>query len=411
MHWALIDPVTTQWEEGFERLQAYVKEYKHCRVPRQYTTPDGYHLGGWVGEQRVNRDIRFPERKARLDALGFDWDPHRMAWEKGFEHLQAYAREYENCRVPHQYKSPDGYSLGGWVLKQRQKRDTLPAEREARLDALGFDWDPHRMAWEEGFEHFQAYASEFKNCRVPIQYQSPDGYRLGKWVSVQRLSRDGLSSDRKNRLDELGFDWDPLDTGWEIGFEHLEAYVKEFRHCRVPVEYKTPDGYRLGQWASFQRVSQDRLPDKGKAQLNTLGFVWRPLDEAWEQGVRSLTTYKEREGHCLVPADHKEGSHPLGRWVVRQRRVKDKITSTRIGKTWIRLERLPRSVSQKFSLTADHDAGKCGVVEGEHGAHTGPQNALLPGSPAVADLRAVPQMPVSKVVAPASGCRIRLAPP
>src|SRR5262249_14662875 len=162
--------------------------------------------------------------------------------------------EFKNCRVPHAYKSPDGYRLGGWVLKQRQRRADLSADCKARLDALGFDWDPRDLDWDIGFEHLRAYAEEFKNCRVPIQYQSADGYLLGRWVSVQRLSQK-LSDDRKARLDALGFDWDPLDTAWEIGFEYLKAYIQEFRHCRIPSEYKAPDGYRLGQWVTFQRVS------------------------------------------------------------------------------------------------------------------------------------------------------------
>src|SRR6266481_4952019 len=60
-------------------------------------------------KQRHNRDTRSPEHKARLEALGFDWDPYNTDWEKGFEHLQAYLREHKDCRVPPHHKTPDGY--------------------------------------------------------------------------------------------------------------------------------------------------------------------------------------------------------------------------------------------------------------------------------------------------------------
>jgi hypothetical protein len=58
---------------GTPGLQAYVKEYKHCRVPRQYKSPDGYNLGQWVSNRRQRSSIVSPERKAQLAALGFDW--------------------------------------------------------------------------------------------------------------------------------------------------------------------------------------------------------------------------------------------------------------------------------------------------------------------------------------------------
>jgi hypothetical protein len=104
----------------------------------------------WVAEQRHKQDAVSPERKARLNALGFDWDPFKTGWEDGFDHLTAYVKEHEDCRVPHEYKSPDGYRLGGWVPKQRQSRERLSTEQQSRLDTLGFDWDPVTTRWKEG---------------------------------------------------------------------------------------------------------------------------------------------------------------------------------------------------------------------------------------------------------------------
>ena len=41
------DPFADQWEEGFRRLQDYVKRHGDARVPQSYTV-DGYRLGTWV---------------------------------------------------------------------------------------------------------------------------------------------------------------------------------------------------------------------------------------------------------------------------------------------------------------------------------------------------------------------------
>ena len=35
-----------------------------------------------------------PERKARLNALGFVWDALGNKWEEGYQHLQAYVSEF-----------------------------------------------------------------------------------------------------------------------------------------------------------------------------------------------------------------------------------------------------------------------------------------------------------------------------
>jgi hypothetical protein len=54
-----------------------------------------------------------------------------------------------------------------------------------------------------------------------------DQTNSSSWVDNQRQSRDELSAERKGRLDTLGFDWDPLTTLWDEGFECLQSFVEE----------------------------------------------------------------------------------------------------------------------------------------------------------------------------------------
>src|SRR5262249_151585 len=142
---------------------------------------EGYRLGQWVTIQRSSQGRLSDERKARLDALGFDWAPHDTAWNEGLEHFRSFVNEHNHCRVPAEYESSDGYKLARWMIKQRSRKHTLTAKQEASLDALGFEWDPITTQWEEGFKHLQAYAEQYKNCRVPQKYKSTDGHRLGGW--------------------------------------------------------------------------------------------------------------------------------------------------------------------------------------------------------------------------------------
>jgi len=39
----------------------------------------------------------------------------------------------------------------------------------------------------------------------------------------------------------------------------------------------------------------------------------------WEEGFAALARFKQREDHCRVPKEHKEGDYNLGGWVVTQR--------------------------------------------------------------------------------------------
>ena len=89
--------------------------------------------------QRRTRDAMPPDRRQRLDALGFVWDPLAAQWEEGVGSLERYRQREGNCRVPQRHRE-QGYRLGLWVHNQRKAQDTITPDRRQRLDALGFVW-------------------------------------------------------------------------------------------------------------------------------------------------------------------------------------------------------------------------------------------------------------------------------
>ena len=323
----IVDTLGVAWDEWYGRLRIYKEREGDCRVPQQYIE-NGYRLGQWVAVQRRNESILTDERRLRLNALGFVWDPYEADWEEGFRYLTAYKERTGDCRVPAQYVSPEGYKLGNWVSVQRLSQKKLKSDRKARLDALGFDWSPHDTAWEEGLEHLRVFVNEYKHCNVPPQYRSPDGFKLGRWVIRRRFKGDDLTSERIEILDALGFDWDPISSQWEDGFEHLQAYVKEYASCRVPRKYRSPDGYRLGGWVSEQRLKPDAIPPERKARLNSLSFDWDPFNTDWEEGFEHLTAYVKEYKRCRVPHAYvSPDGYRLGGWVLKQRQKRDKLST------------------------------------------------------------------------------------
>jgi uncharacterized protein (DUF2384 family) len=166
----------------------------------------------------------------------------------------------------------DGYNLGDWISKQRQKKDTISPERMERLDNLGFVWDVLIDAWEEGFSKLVLFKNAQGHCRIPIKLKV-DGFNLGQWVSVQRGAKDRISPERKQRLDDVGFVWNILNDAWEEGFSKLVLFKNAEGHCRVRQGY-TVDGFNLGKWVSHQRAKRHTVDPERKQRLDEIGFIW-----------------------------------------------------------------------------------------------------------------------------------------
>ena len=321
----IAERIGSSWDEWFGLLMRFKSREGHCSVPNLHIEGT-FKLGRWVEHQRTTKDTMFAERKQRLDAIGFVWDPLEEAWEEGFAALTNFKAREGHCNVP-KLHSEGTFKLGQWGGVQRQRKDTMRAERKYRLDAIGFIWDTHENRWEEGFAAMTAFEGREGHCRVPRGFVEGT-YKLGGWVSEQRQRKDTMFTERRQRLDAIGFIWDPHESAWEEGFAALTIFNAREGHCNVPVLH-IEGTVRLGQWVSIQRSNRDAMPAERRQRLGSIGFVWDTLEEAWEEGFAALTTFKVRKGHCSVPKPHLEGTLKLGQWVDRQRTTKDKIIPER----------------------------------------------------------------------------------
>jgi predicted DNA-binding protein len=280
---------------------------------------DGFKLGGWVGKQRDKKVKLPPDVVQRLDALGFIWDVRERAWEDGFQKFQHFYSREGHCNVPTAYLE-DGFKLGGWVSNQRSKEARLSPERIEQLNALGFVWDTLEKAWEDGLHKFQQFQAREGHCQV-LQSHWEDGFKLGGWVSNQRATKATLSPERIERLNNLGFVWDPREKAWEDGLVKLQRFHVREGHCKVPTAH-LEDGFKLGGWVGVQRVTKARLSPERIERLNALGFIWDKFAADWEEGFDRLKRFHSREGHYRVPQLHLENGFKLGGWVAAQRRAK-----------------------------------------------------------------------------------------
>jgi DNA-binding TFAR19-related protein (PDSD5 family) len=325
------DTLAEQWEQGFKELSIYKEEHGDCLPSAKHITASGHKLGIWISAQRSKVDKLTPERIQRLDALGFVWDVLVEQWEQGMKELSTYKEEHGDCLVPQGYITTSGNKLGTWLSSQRSRKDRLTPEQVQRLDALEFVWDQLAEQWEQGFKELSTYKEEHGDCLVPRGHKTASGHKLGSWVGTQRSKKNQLTPEQVQRLDALGFVWDPHAEKWEQGIKELSIYKEEHADCLVSHKHITASGHKLVIWVSAQRSKKNKLTPEQVQRLDALGFVWDVLAEQWEQGIKELSTYKEDHGNCLVSQKYiTDSDYKLGNWVGNQRSKKDRLTPEQI---------------------------------------------------------------------------------
>ena len=93
----------------------------------------------------VSRRVIWPLSQTRVifseeELPGWTWTVSEDVWDERYGLVKRFAAREGHSRVPQKHVE-DGIALGKWVSVQRAKRDALPPERRAKLEALpGWTW-------------------------------------------------------------------------------------------------------------------------------------------------------------------------------------------------------------------------------------------------------------------------------
>ena len=329
------EPQDAAWERMFEALRQFRQQQGHCNVPRKW--PKNRNLAAWCERQRRRRLTT--DQVRRLKAIGFSWDrPAEISikpdheWDSMFEALRQFKQQEGHCNVSP--NSPENRKLAIWSEQQRQHRRLLAVNQVQRLEAIGFQWEPHDAEWERMFEALRQFRQQQGHCIVPLKW--PDNPQLATWSECQRRShrRGRLSMYSMKRLEELGFEWD----SWEAMFATLLQFIQQHGHCNVSLNnWKHPI---LGVWVNKQRQDRRRgcLNDERIRRLDEVGFTWtmsiplrgepsratskvRPAID-WETMFDALVHFKQQYGHCNIEWHFPERKE-LSKWIERQRLVRE----------------------------------------------------------------------------------------
>ena len=119
----------------------------------------------------------------------------------------------------------------------------------------------------------------------------------------------------------------------ESSFQN-ERVIAEFLN-----DYKTDDGYRLGQWVAVREAAKDTMDPDRRQRLEALpGWSWDVLSDKWEEGFSHLKAVFRTRGSLPSAYGYKtDDGYRLGQWVANQRSAKDTMDPDRRQ----RLEALP----------------------------------------------------------------------
>ena len=208
------------WQHGFEAAKKYHDTYGDLLVAGKYVDPEGYPLGQWIlktRQQKLNGCLK-EERIAQLDEIGMVWSIFDAKWEKAYALAAAYYEENGNLNIPRSYVTAAGERLGVWLANQQWSypKGKLTEEQIERLDRIGMYWgNRNDRQWNQGYQEAKRYFEAHGDLKVPVNYVSPEGYALGKWVKRQRYTSQNpeksgavLTEERIAKLDAIGMRWD-----------------------------------------------------------------------------------------------------------------------------------------------------------------------------------------------------------
>lgn len=136
----IFEPNGIMFEQVYEYLLAYQREYHTLQVPQKYQTKDGVKLGKIITSYKCGNRKLTMEQKQKLDAIQFPWQIYRprLSFAELFSYFQDYFQAYGPGKVKASYVTEDGVKLGNLYYSLKLGRRKLSEEEKKKLEAIGF---------------------------------------------------------------------------------------------------------------------------------------------------------------------------------------------------------------------------------------------------------------------------------
>jgi Helicase associated domain len=94
------DPHEAVWNTKFHELQRFQRQHGHCLVSSNQHNAEYPGLVNWVNMQRISRRTMDTERIQLLDSIGFVWDARAASWNARWNVMFEQLRQYQASKVP-----------------------------------------------------------------------------------------------------------------------------------------------------------------------------------------------------------------------------------------------------------------------------------------------------------------------
>ncbi len=308
-----------KYQCNLEKLTKFYAKFCHIEVP---SSLDGEYrtLYKWLCRQKEEYKKYLngeptkltKHRREALEKLGFhvgmfnenvilNKELKRISWEGRYRQLLKFKEDHGHCNVP--TTSKEYQKLSSWVQHQRAEKKKIDNGQKSRLtrvkitmlEEAEFIWSSKEWNWQSRLIDLRMYKEVHGHCNVPTRHEG-----LGQWVMTQRLqySKNDLSKDRIDALNELGFIWNMHGLAWEEKFNEL-CHVLKSKHSASP---------SLCAWIATQRAEkrykdlglQNHLTNDRERKLDEIGFDWNANESrnknrelAWSRNFERLKKHME----------------------------------------------------------------------------------------------------------------------
>ncbi|MCT9105309.1 DEAD/DEAH box helicase [Streptomyces mirabilis] len=252
-------------------------------------------------------------------------------WYHFYGLLERYAATHGHTAVP---TSTDSGTLESWAARQRglYAVGKLPPKRAALLEAQpGWTWRLAEFKRELGRSELERFVAERGHARVPRGYTVPDtGYRLDNFVTLARNRHKAGQMDTEEIAYYEAFPgwmWHAHDAKFEAFLQHLDAFIAEHDHARVPQAYKVEkDGivFALGHTVTRKRTDYRKgtlPPAQAEALEERSEWVWDGIAAQWEASFDVLAFWAAEHGDIKVPFDQSINGIGIYRWMLQQKKL------------------------------------------------------------------------------------------
>lgn len=271
----------SRWLLMLFHLIKYKEEHGNTDVPAKYK--EHKSLGYWVRHQRMsyNQGKLDPLREQLLRQLEFNFRLLELHdWGIMFEKLAEFNNKYGHVRVTEGYYD---VQLFNWLTYQRKLnwRGKLAATNVKKLTELGVDMHNKTInQWDNKFAQLVKFREKNGHLYVSKHFSSDD--QLINFVKVIRRHKDKISDERRTKLNNLGFIWNPgkelttflnkkrADEAWLKRYEELKEYKEKFGTCRIVTTSSTH--HSLANWISVIKNNADKLTPERLTLLKEIDF-------------------------------------------------------------------------------------------------------------------------------------------